>query len=203
MQRNAHRAFIHAKVSAHLRGASPFNRNGAHDGARPLRQARQSALNIMCVRGRRRLRGQDFGYLVNGNIAQSSPTHGVYKFVPHNRPKPWTERSGGVPGVPFQMNGQENLLNDIFKIAVTLAASPQHASRGPARQLRDLFEKFCVNCRISSKSQAHHIAQTILFARTDARLFKRVFVVAGHFVTGCSKFTFSRLFTARRSRNRL
>ena len=68
MQRHADGPFLHAKISAHLRSASPFNRDGAHDGAGPLRQARQSALDVEGLMSPQGFAGRDgvFRFLADG-----------------------------------------------------------------------------------------------------------------------------------------
>ena len=151
MQRHPHRALAHGEFGGRIPDRSAIDRNRLQN----LALAGRQRLQLGCDLGRRSGLGgglprNDLGKIVDiDENPAAAAAQRIDQLVAGDRKQPRRERRVGVPGMPFQMHRQQNVLHDILGLIDRLTGPRQTAaSRGPQHR-RDGLEQTVIRSTVT------------------------------------------------------
>jgi hypothetical protein len=150
----AHGGFLHAQTFCGFADGGAFKANGGDNLLLPVREAIERALNVAGMGFFLFGGGEGFGEIADVDLdALAAAAVGVDDLVARDGIDPWAERAVGLPGVAFEMNGQQGFLHDI--LSVDAQARTDLAARLHTDDRGDLLEQSRIAGFIAGQSRAH------------------------------------------------
>ena len=112
------------------------------------------------------------------------PAHGIDELMARDGTNPRRERKRWIPSMTFQVNGQQNLLHDIFNLCVSLPRPAQAPPNRAPESRCQLLQQFAISSLVAGHRAAHQQSPGIVgwsFRHAAIPMFESK---AG-FVTGC------------------